>query len=132
MTPNRAGIVCFNLAGQVLIVSALNNSKCWVLPKGHIEKDETPDKTAVREALEETNTIASALYKIGYTEYDYRNERVVVEWWAGCAIRKADIDPTIPYLESDFRESRWVSVEEALELLSFVDLRNMVKKAICW
>lgn len=129
---NRAGLICFNMAGQVLLVSALANDKVWVFPKGHLEKDETPPKAAEREALEEANIIATSLYKIGITEYRYKGEDVCVEWWTGCAVRRPDHDPTIEYLESDFREQRWVYPEEALELLSFDDMRTILKKALCW
>ena len=132
LVPNRAGMVCFNLTGEVLIVTAMADPKTWVLPKGHIEKDETPDQTAKRETEEEAGIVATPLWRVCKSSYIFKNEHVVVEWWAGCAIRKAERLVHEIYNESDWRESRWVSVPEALSLLAFVDLQDAVKLAACY
>src|ERR1051325_5923127 len=44
---------------QYLIVAASDNPDIWVLPKGHIEKGETPEAAAVREVMEEAGVRAS-------------------------------------------------------------------------
>ena len=132
LEPNRAGMVVFNLAGQVLLLSAITNEKQWVFPKGHIEKGETPDQTAARECLEEANVVASPLFRIGTSSFKFQNEIVIVDWWSGVGVRQAEKDPAIKFLESDFRNTQWVSVNEALELLSFSDLKTILKKAVCW
>lgn len=132
LTPNRAGMVCFNLAGQVLIVSTLDASNAKVFPKGHIEKDETPDQTAKRELEEEAGIIATPLFKIGTSSYKVDKEQVVVEWWAGAAVRIAPRDPKSEYEEYDFREPEWVDPHMALDILGFEDLKVMLKRALCW
>ena len=128
---NRAGMVCFNLAGEVLIVTAMGNSNVWVMPKGHIEKDETPDQTAKRETEEEAGIVATPLWRVCTSSYTFKNEAVKVEWWAGCAIRKATRVPHEIYAESDWRESKFVPVPEALALLGFEDLREALRLAVC-
>lgn len=39
----------------------------WLLPKGHIEKDETPESCAIREAMEEVGVTVGGLIPIGET-----------------------------------------------------------------
>lgn len=130
--PSHAGLLCFNHCGQILLVSAIGNNKCWLFPKGHIEKGETAATAAVREALEEAGIVATALSKIGNTSFIHNTEDVSVEWWSGFAIRKIRHELVEDYAETDFRESKWVNVDEALELLSFDDLKVMLRRAVCW
>lgn len=43
-------------------------SRSWDIPGGHRENGETPEETAIREVLEETNVIINNLTLIGYDE----------------------------------------------------------------
>ena len=128
--PNRAGIVCFNRAGEVLIISALGKSDLWVFPKGHIEKDEEPSACAERECGEEAGICAIVDGgPIGSTVYEHLGEQVRVEWYGGLAIGRlsqAEFDETEPAW--GFRTTRWVRWQIALEMLSFPDLRQV----LCW
>ena len=132
--PNRGGMMAFNLCGQVLLVSVIGKKDQWVFPKGHIEKDETPETTAVRECYEETGVIVSALTKIGNTTFIKapKGEEVIVEWWSGFAVRKVNnVSTDNKWFETDFRDSKWVSVEEAFKLLAFENLKIILRKALC-
>ena len=134
---NRAGMIIFNMAGEVLILQSFSNKKEWVFPKGHIEKGETTEEAAKREALEETGCVAQPVIKVGTTsftqKYTNSSEEVVIEWWTGFAIRKIKPeDSNDIWIESDFRESRWVSVEDALKMLSFSSLKSILRKAVCY
>ncbi len=51
-TSESAGGVVVNNKKEICLV--LQHGKNWSLPKGHIEKDETKEDTAVREIGEET------------------------------------------------------------------------------
>ena len=137
--PTRAGLLAFNLSGQVLLVTTLGSKTQWCFPKGHIEPGETPDRTAVRECYEETGIVATSLSKIGTSSYTLlrgtEEEEVIIEWWSGFAVRKVLQDPSdspLGFVETDFRDSKWVSVDEALELLSFENLKTILRKSLCW
>ena len=131
-TPNRGGMCVFNLAGKLLLVTGLGQDDVWVLPKGHIEPGETPLETAEREVAEETGVKATAFSEPIATEsYKYQNEDVVVEWYAGLATTLVPRDPTIDWMESDWRVTKWVTVEEALNLVKIQSLRNVIRKAVC-
>ena len=41
----------------------------WCLPKGHVERDETLEQTAVREVAEETGIIGRVLASLGTIDY---------------------------------------------------------------
>src|SRR5437899_460262 len=41
----------------------------WSMPKGHIEKGETAEQTAIREVNEETGIQARVLHKLGVIDY---------------------------------------------------------------
>ena len=131
--PNRAGMVCFNRAGDVLICSALGKSACWVFPKGHLEVGEATWEAAERECLEECRVYATSDWgsPIGIQSYDYRGESVVVEWWAGLAIYLVDPPEQGDELSWGFRLTKWCSPTIALDLLSFPAHRNILRRALC-
>ena len=135
---NRAGLICFNLAGQVLLVRALNTKEEWVFPKGHIEPGEETFQTAERECREECGIVASTVGgPIGITSYIlYKGspyeDHVVIEWFAGLANGLVDM-PVLPdYAEFERRERRWFHWNRALEELAFKDLKDMLKIALCF
>lgn len=130
---NRAGMVCFNLAGQVLLVKALANKEQWVFPKGHIEKDEETFQTAERETKEECGVIASTVGdSIGITSYKHLGEDVVIEWFSGLATRRVPENTEKFSIESEWRESKWFHWNKALEVLAFKDMKDLLKAALCF
>lgn len=132
LTVTHAGMVVTNLCGQVLVISAFGDLDQIVFPKGHIEPGETSEQAAQREMLEECSIVATPLTRIGTTTFKQDTEDVVVEWWTGIGIRKVRYEFCEGYAEEDFRETRWVTPQQALELLSFEDLKDVLRKAICW
>ena len=128
-TPNRAGMICFNRVGEVLLISALGKPCVWVFPKGHIEKGESTYEAAEREVKEETGIYAvvdSVAHPVGITSYTYQGESVVCEWFAGFAVSAVEDEVWV-----DGREIRFVPWRTALDLLSFPSLRNMLRRSLC-
>jgi 8-oxo-dGTP diphosphatase len=64
------GIIFDNTKKQVLLVKR-RDMPIWVLPGGHMEKDEQPEQTAIREVKEETGYQVEILKKVG--KYSYNN-----------------------------------------------------------
>lgn len=129
MKPNRAGMVCFNAIGEVLVVTALGKENEWVFPKGHIEKEEAFFEAAERETAEEANIKCFAIGVIGTTEFDYQGEHIVTEWWRGSAIRVLDLLSSPKTDEK--RQVKWLPYKEALIILRFNELKEILKKALC-
>lgn len=74
-----AGGLIFDDQGRVAIIARHSRSGHleWCLPKGHIEKGETPEQTAVREVHEETGILGEVITSIATIDY----------WFTGTAQR---------------------------------------------
>jgi 8-oxo-dGTP pyrophosphatase MutT (NUDIX family) len=116
---------------QIAIVSAKPKLR-WQLPKGIVDPGESPQVTAVREVREEAGIATELIRLIETIEYWYRSEKYgkpiryhkyvhfyLVEYKSGDV---ADHDHEV-------EESRWVSFDEALEMLDFKSEREVVEKA---
>ena len=75
-----AGGLVFDDHGRVAIIARHSRSGHleWCLPKGHIEKGETPQQTAVREVHEETGILGEVVESIATIDYWFTgtNQRV--------------------------------------------------------
>ena len=115
-----------------MVIVSVKPSLRWQLPKGIVDPGETPVITAVREVREEAGVETELLELIETVEYWYQRvqygQRIrfhkfvhfyLLEYKAGDV---ADHDHEIA-------EARWVSFEEAIELLAFKSERGVVEKA---
>src|SRR5437763_1417430 len=104
-----------------LIVRASRPPYDWVLPKGHIEEGETPEKAAQREVLEETGVVAEIVAPLGDVEFDYKRREIHVRYFL---MRARDFRAA-----AEDRETRWCSYAEADRLLSFDTAREVLSRA---
>ncbi len=93
-----------------LIVSSLSIKNKWVLPKGHIEKDEKAVDAAVREVLEEGGVRAKPVKKAGIVHYRKKGQKLACIYFL------------MEFLQADGRgvDNRkvlWLEKQEALEML---------------
>ena len=67
MKPESAGGVVFDAMGRVAIVRQRDRRARlrWTLPKGRLDRGESPDEAALREVYEETGVVARLLGAIG-------------------------------------------------------------------
>ncbi|MBU4691132.1 bis(5'-nucleosyl)-tetraphosphatase [Mycoplasma zalophi] len=113
------GLILFDLnknkETEVLIV---NQRTHWGFPKGHVEKNETEEQTAIREVLEETGikAIPFATNEIRlrskYVIYDNIPKEVI--YFIGIPTSKK-----ITKQEEEITEAKWVTLSEAYETLSY-------------
>jgi 8-oxo-dGTP pyrophosphatase MutT (NUDIX family) len=104
----------------------------WQLPKGIVDPGESPEVTAVREVREEAGVETERIALIETIEYWYRsvkNEKPVrfhkfVHFYL-LEYRGGDVTDH----DHEVEEARWVSLEEALEMLEFKSEREVVEKA---
>ena len=130
-----AGGVVFRRAGskiQIAIVS-VKPSLRWQLPKGIVDPGETPEFTAVREVKEEAGIETELLRLIETIEYWYQR----VQYGRRIRYHKFVHFYLLRYQSGDVAnhdheidESRWVSVEQATEMLAFKSERGVVEKAL--
>ena len=107
---------------RVLVVRSRRPPYYWVLPKGHIEAGETPDQCARREVQEEAGVDAIPLHYLGESSHVALNGEPVRAGWF--LMRFAG---TVPALEH--REIRWCTFSEALHLITFENVREILRAA---
>ena len=130
-----AGGIAFRRNGsdlQMVIVS-VKPSLRWQLPKGIVDPGETPEITAVREVREEGGVETQLVRLIETIEYWYQR----VQYGQRIRYHKFVHFYLLEYTGGDvsnhdheIAESRWVSPEEALEMLEFKGERGVVEKAL--
>ena len=111
--------------GKVLLIKDTN--KNWGFPKGHVEENETEIETAKRETKEEVNIDVeideSKRYEITYiTDADV--EKTVV-YYVATPINSN----TIPQ-DGEIEVIKWVELNEALDQITFDDVREVLRKII--
>lgn len=100
----------------------------WSLPKGHVEKGETRQQTALREVAEETGVRAEVLQRLGSIDYWFIAEgrrihktvhHFLLEW---CSGELSDED-------AEVTEVAWVPIAELPARLAYPDERQLVRRA---
>jgi 8-oxo-dGTP pyrophosphatase MutT (NUDIX family) len=130
-----AGGVAFRSKGkagaEVVIVSVMPQGR-WQLPKGIVDKGESPEEAAVREVREEAGIETDLLASIDIIEYWYVSER------RGQRVRYHKFvhffllnyrDGDVSNHDHEVAEARWVSIDEAIGMLAFKSERMVVEKA---
>jgi 8-oxo-dGTP pyrophosphatase MutT (NUDIX family) len=105
----------------------------WMLPKGTIERDETPDRVALREVAEETGLrnvrIVADLgeehymffWKTEDTYYDKTVHYYLMEFLGG--------EEPSPQREEGFVRCEWVTIPEAVDRIKYKETRQVVQRA---
>jgi 8-oxo-dGTP diphosphatase len=127
-----AGGVIFrkiNSSIEIALV-AVKDGKVWCIPKGIIDKGESPEVTAVREVSEETGLQGRIIDKIGDINYWY----YIKEERARC--RKTVHFFLIEYESGDTSKHdfevdmvSWFPIEDALKKASYKREREIIEKA---
>ena len=119
---------------EFLVIYSERNS-IWGFPKGHIEKGETERDAALREIFEETE-----LKKLRFMD-NFREEDIYPAISARGELRGREItkhsiyflcetgDEEIKTDNTEITEYRWLQYSEAMEVLPFNSLKNILRKA---
>jgi 8-oxo-dGTP diphosphatase len=104
----------------------------WQLPKGIVDPGESPEVTAVREVREEAGIETERIALIETIEYWYRSVRngqpvryhKYVHFYL-LEYRSGDVSDH----DHEVEQARWVSFDEAVEMLEFKSEREVAQKA---
>lgn len=107
---------------KVLLVTSKRSSKHWIFPKGHVERGETAEAGALREAREEGGVIGKSLGRAGVVQHRFLGVTRRIEYFLAELIREAGPP-------EDGRKRMWCGFDEALERLSFKDMQKLLREA---
>ncbi|MBI5640508.1 MAG: NUDIX hydrolase [Nitrospirae bacterium] len=127
-----SGGVIFRHEGDLVEVAlvSVKGGRFWCLPKGLIDKGETPEITAVREVREESGLSGKIIDKLGeitywyYIQSDNTKCRKTVHFYL---MEYTGGDISGHDLEVDAAE--WFPLETALQKISFKGDRKILEKA---
>lgn len=116
----------------LIAVGTAAGGRRWQLPKGIVEKGESPEDAALREAREEGGVEAALIAPIETVEYWYYSGALP----ARIRYHKVVHFFLLQYQSGDVRdhddeveEARWVPVNEATEMLAFKNERRVLEQA---
>jgi 8-oxo-dGTP diphosphatase len=116
---------------DIVIVGVGGNNR-WQLPKGLVEKDESPEIAAVREAREEGGIVSEVVERIETVEYWYAG----LEGGERVRFHKRVHFYLLRYLSGntsnhdwEVNEARWVPIDDAASQLAFENERRVVEQA---
>jgi 8-oxo-dGTP diphosphatase len=107
------GIVVRQAATPLVAVVRLRKRNEWVLPKGKLDRGETPRAAAEREVNEETGHDVAVHEFLGTLVYDSRGGSKVVHFWR----MEAGAEP-VRKLMRDVKAVEWLPLADAIERLS--------------
>jgi len=126
------GIIYCQIDNRYKFVVILDAYGKWTLPKGHVEKDEQIEETALREIEEETGIKNLKLVeKIGETEYEIHQpqhppflKRVYF------FLFETTYQPlALPQL-AEVKDVKWLEAEEALAIISYDNVKVIFETAL--
>ena len=127
-----AGGVVFrrNLQTQAIEFLLIQDGKDrWTISKGHIEPDEPPEETAVREILEETGVRGEVRVHdwLGKVQFQYRREQSLVLMTMQVFLIEMSGDDTDHLFAEDWIHSvRWFSQTAAVDAIEYPDLAKLI------
>lgn len=131
---SAGGVIYRDVAGfrEVAIVKILPELR-WQLPKGLIDPGETSEQAALREVREEAGIEGEIVGKIDTINYwfvaDYGSGRRRYHKFVHFFLMRS-IGGDVENHDHEVEESRWVSMDQALQMLDFENERDVLAKAI--
>jgi 8-oxo-dGTP pyrophosphatase MutT (NUDIX family) len=111
-------------SGKLLLITS-RNSKSWTLPKGNVEPNATPVQAAKTEAFEEAGVVGRIVSTpIGvFTHKKTRGGKFRVAVYQMYVQKEFRHWP-----EMQERQRRWVSISDALEMITNMGLKKLMRK----
>ena len=122
---NSCGAIVFNENTEKILLVKMYNGN-WGFPKGHIEKDETKEETAIREVLEETNVRIKIIPNFEREIKYIPNEKTIKKVTIFMGITQ---DEEVTIDTSEIEDFKWCTYEEALKLVTYKLQKDVLENA---
>lgn len=122
---NQSGAIPYRINNdelEVLLITT-RGRKHWIVPKGVIEQNLSAQDSAAQEAYEEAG-VKGQIEDKKMGEYKYQ------KWGGTCTVTvfPLEVEEVLDiWPESKVRLRKWVSIDEAIEMLDLPDLQDMVR-----
>lgn len=106
--------------------------QAWSLPKGNLDRGETPEQAALREISEETGLPLDRLRILGElppAEYMYRREGRLIGKIVHHYLVEAPSDAPLRPQLAEIDEAQWVPLEQAEAQVAYKDLKAALRGA---
>ena len=110
-----------------ILLSLYKSLNYWNIPKGHVEEGETFEQAAKREMKEEIGCEVEVKGKAGvvsYKDVDEDDTELVVFY--------AKIISGSPRPETDEYELVWMTKKEAIEIVTYNEMKDFIKSVNGW
>jgi 8-oxo-dGTP pyrophosphatase MutT (NUDIX family) len=117
-----------DLAPRFLLIR--DSYRNWGFPKGHLEGDETPAEAARRETVEETGLEEVLLHgPIRIIDWHFRFKGRSIHKFCHFFLFESSTGEVVPQADEGITDHRWLTLDEALETLSYDNARGVLKRA---
>lgn len=114
---------------EVVLIS-VRDGKVWCLPKGIIDKGETPEIAALREVREETGLTGKIVDRLGQISYWYYIKKENVKCRKTVHFFLMDyVSGSTDQHDFEVDDAEWFPIETALRKISFSGDRGILEKA---
>ncbi len=110
---------------EILMITS-RKKKRWIFPKGIIDEGLMPNESAAKEALEEAGILGEISSEL-IGKYKYK------KWGGKCKVRVYGMKVTTilsRWVEEDFRERKWMNINEAVDLVKEKKLKKILQKFV--
>lgn len=121
---DQSGVIPYRIKKkelQILLISTRSGNN-WTIPKGIVEKRLEDSESAVKEAFEEAGLIGNIDETISW---QFRFQK----WGGICDVKlypmmvEKELDD---FPENELREKKWLSVNEAIKLIKFEQVKDYI------
>jgi 8-oxo-dGTP pyrophosphatase MutT (NUDIX family) len=117
-------------AGRPMFLLIRDSYRNWGFPKGHLEAGEGPERAALREVAEETGLDGLAVHATLETiDWYFRFRGRLIHKICHFYLMRTEAARTCPQRAEGITACRWAPFEEAIELVSYANAREVLRRA---